>query len=534
MAHIYEYVSWRGDLPFSEREFRIEDNLVLSELVYIDYRPVLEGRVSLSLRDAITELSKAGILKNTRAGAGREDEDFALACAFSKRFGDAVLVDFQDIYDSSDRQFAAVTYLLDDGTTVIAFRGTDSTIVGWKEDFMISYTNVPSQDLALTYSRKHVNEAKDNVIILGHSKGAHLALYSAAHLDKEQMAKVNRVYINDGPGFCGDVLKKSLLDEIKDKVTKITPEYSIIGRIFEPEAGEEYIVKSSAMALLQHNIQSWLLADGGGLELCQDHAPESHLINDLIDRFVEGMDLSARENFIETLFGSMAETGVATIREFASQGPVVFEELLMKMAGNDALAIKKKSKRIKKSDDDRRSFLLRLWGLINRSKKVRIGVSVLLSILCFVVPDFAMESVLFAAVLIICVYEVFLTVGHLRDSEWDFRKERPRVLTCTILLAVTAAIVVKKDALFIISSLAVSIILFALSYQNVINYIKYKDKLLDRFRYFLEGAVTLFLGCYILMAQNVDNSWYMLSCGTLLLIDSVFEIIKLIRDRKKS
>lgn len=519
-------------MSFFERGFRIEDSLVLSELVYIDYRPVLEGRVSMSLREAVTELSRAGLLRNTRASSVKEDEDFAILCAFSARFGDVKLVDFQDIYDGLERQFAAVTYMLDDGTSVIGFRGTDATIVGWKEDFMISYTNVPSQDLALTYARKHVDEAKGKVIILGHSKGAHLSLYSAAHLNEEQQDKLIRVYLNDGPGFCEDVLDRSLIEKIKDKITRVTPEYSIIGRIFEPEVGENLIVRSSASALLQHNMTSWLIEDGGGLVLCQDHAPESHLITDLIDRFVEGMDLKARENFIDTLFDSMSATGAATIREFASQGPSVFEELVMKMAGNDALSIKKKSKRIKKADDESRGLFLRLWGLLNRRHAVRIGVSVFLSILCFAFPDFAMESVLFAAILIICVYEVFLTVGHLKDSEWDFRRERSRVLLCTVLLAMTSSIIVKKDALFVISSMVVGVVLLALTYQNIINFIKYKNKHLERFRYFLEGVVTLFLGCYILMVQNVSNSWYMLSCGTLLLIDSVFEIIKLIRDRR--
>ena len=183
MAHLTDYVGWRGDISFADRGFRIEDNLVLSELVYIDYKPVMEGRVSMSLGEAIRELDKAGILKSTRAGSAREDLDFARSCGESKRFGTILLKDFRDEYDSSDRQFAAVTYELDNGLSVIAYRGTDSTIIGWKEDFMISYTNVPSQYLALDYARKHVDEAEGEVIILGHSKGAHLALYAAAYLD---------------------------------------------------------------------------------------------------------------------------------------------------------------------------------------------------------------------------------------------------------------------------------------------------------------------------------------------------------------
>ena len=531
-SHLTDYVRWRGDLTFTDRAFKIEDNLVLSELVYVDYKPVLSDGQSMPLREAITRLDEVNKLKNTRAGSGREDEEFARACAESGRFGDVILKDFKDIYDSQDRQFAAVTYILDDGTTVIAFRGTDSTIIGWKEDFMISYTRVPSQDLAYEYAKKHVKEAEGKVFICGHSKGAHLALYAAAHLDDRGKDKLVRVYVNDGPGFCDEVLDKSYIYSILSRVTKITPEYSIIGRIFEPPAGESIIVRSSAKALLQHNMQSWLIGPKGPVT-CADHAPESHLITDLIDRFVEGMDLPARENFIDSLFGSMSETGAETIREFAAQGPSVFENLLMNMAGNDALDIRNKARKIKKKDDDNRRIFVRLWGLINRKQILRIGLSLLLCALCFGFPDFAMESVVFSLLLFICIYEVVLTVKYLRNSGWNFKKERPRVIMCIVLWVLSSAVVVKDGALFIVSSMLLGVAFLTLAYQNLINFRIYNNKVFERFRYSFEGIVTLILGAYILVTPDIENSWYMLSCGYLLLIDAIFETLKMLRDRRK-
>ncbi len=532
MGHLSDYVSWRGDLSFAERGFRIEDNLVLSELVYIDYKQVLEGRDPVPLKQAIKELDNAGILNNTRAGSVEEDLKFARSCASSRRFGNITVKDFTDIFDSSDRQFAAITYELDDGLCVIAFRGTDSTIIGWKEDFMISYTNVPSQYLALDYAKKHISEAEGEVIILGHSKGAHLAIYAAAHLDDTERQKLRRVYMNDGPGFCNDVLDKDLIDTIRGRLTKITPEYSIIGRLFEPEADEEIIVRSSGMAILQHSMSTWLLDDGKGLEKCRDHAPESHLIIDNIERFVEGMDLNARENFIESLFSSMADTGATTVKEFASQGPAAFEELFMKMAGNDALNLKGKAKKLKKKDDDNLNIFSRAWGYINRKESIRIGLSLFLSFLSFAFPDFAVESVVAALLVALCIYEVVLTVRHLKESEWNFRKERPRVMLCIVLWVLSSALIVKEGSLYIISSTILGVVLLSLAYQNVINFRIYNRKIFERFRYSFEGIVTLLLGSYILLVPDIENRWYMISCGCLLLIDSIFEILKMIRDRK--
>ena len=533
MAHIPDYVSWRGDITFKDRGFRIEDNLVLSDLVYIDFMPVVEGRGSVTLREAIRELDSLGLLKNTRAGSTAEDLDFARLCGESIRFGNIRLIDPRDEFDSSDKQFAAITYILDDGLTVIGFRGTDATITGWKEDFMISYTNVPSQYLALEYTRKHMEEAKSDVIILGHSKGAHLALYSAAHLENDKQEKLMHVYMNDGPGFCNDVLDKSLIDNISKKTTKITPEYSIIGRLFEPEVGENIIVRSSATALLQHSILTWLISEGKGLVTCTDHAPESHVINENIERFVEGMDLEARENFIEVFFNSMAATGASTIREFAALGPAAFEELIFKMAGNDAMNLKGKAKKLRKEDDENLSFFMRFWGLINRKQAMRIGLTLFLSALCFAFPDFAMETVVLAILVIFCIYEAILTIRHLMDSEWNFRKERPRVMMCIVLLVVTCMVLVKEGALFVISSVLLGIFFLSLAYQNVINFRIYSDKYFERFRCTFEGIVTLFLGVYILLVPDIENRWYMLSCGYLLFIDAIFETLKMIRDRKK-
>ena len=532
MAHLPDYVRWRGDLSFADRGFRIEDNLIFSELVYVDYKVVLGDGGSASLRQAVTDLDRMGHLKSTRAGSTEEDLNFVRQCASSWRFGEVILKDFKDIYDSSDRQFAAVTYIVGD-LSVVAFRGTDSTIIGWKEDFMISYTNVPSQYLALEYAKEQVEKAKGKVIILGHSKGAHLALYAAAHLDEKEQEKLLHVYINDGPGFCNDVLDKELIDRIKEKITKITPEYSIIGRLFEPDAGENIIVRSSNNAMLQHSMLSWLLDDGNGLVECKDYAPESHLITDNIDRFVKGMDLKARENFIDSLFDSMAATGATTIKEFAAQGPAVFEKLIFQMAGQDAFNIRGKARKVKKEDDENFGILIRFWGLINRKQIIRIVVSLVLALLCFTFPDFAMESVVFAVLVILCIYEVVQTVKHLKSSEWEFRKERPRVTMCIVLMVLTVVVLVKESALFVVSSMLLGIILLSLAYQNLINFKIYNNKFFERFRYSFEGIVTLLLGIYILVMPDIENSWYMLSCGNLLLIDAIFVTLKMFRDRKR-
>ena len=509
--------------------------MVLSELAYIDFKPVFkEGEefIPCSLREAVLGLSNKHCLKNTRASSGKEDEEFALLCAASNRFGNVKIIGFKDIYDSSDRQFAAITYLLDDGTTAVAFRGTDATIIGWKEDFMISYTRVPSQELALDYAVDAVRAAEGDVLLMGHSKGAHLALYSAAHLEGGDQKKLKRVYMNDGPGFCDDVLDRSYVYKIAGKITRISPEYSIVGRIFEFPVEEDIVVRSSAKAMLQHSMQTWLI-EANGPVCVNDHSPESHLIKNSISKFLDRMDLNARENFVDTLFTSMTDTGAETIKDFAAQGPAAFEDLVFKMAGNDAFDLRSRREKINEEDDKNLSFFERFWGLINRKEVIRIILTLVLSALCFIFPDFAMETVVFIVLLVLTVYEVVLTLQHLKKSEWNFRMQRPRIMVSLTFVVLTSAVLIKGEALFVISSMLLGFLLLVLTNENIINFRLNSHRLFERFRYSFEGIVTFFLGCYILITPEVSDSWYMLSCGYLLLIDAIFETLKMLRDRKR-
>ena len=67
--------------------------------------------------------------------------------AKSNRYQDILVSDYVSELDYKiTKQFAAITFRLPDGSIFISYRGTDDTILGWKEDFMMSYkTLIPSQ-----------------------------------------------------------------------------------------------------------------------------------------------------------------------------------------------------------------------------------------------------------------------------------------------------------------------------------------------------------------------------------------------------
>lgn len=176
--------------------------------------------------------------------------------AKSVRFGKCVVRNYvNDIVTEAEQQFAAMEIVLEDGTSYVSFRGTDDTIIGWKEDFNLSTGVVPAQKRAIEYLQK-ISEHTDGMLrVGGHSKGGNLAIYGSV-MCKSAHEKILEIYSNDGPGFSREFQELPETKEMMPKIIRIIPEYSIIGTLLEHEK-EPVIVASSSKGLLQHDAFSW-------------------------------------------------------------------------------------------------------------------------------------------------------------------------------------------------------------------------------------------------------------------------------------
>ena len=538
MLHITDYLKWRGDLSFNERPFTNIDNLIFCQLGYLDLKCIWsEDITEMTFREAVEKLD--GKFDYKLAVSSADDDLFTRSCAESERFGTLRITDYVDIVSpADDKQFAAITFHLPDGEKVVVFRGTDDTIVGWKEDFMISYTRVPAQEEALKYAER-VIEPEDKCIIAGHSKGANLALYAAAFLDEERQSQIEKVYLNDGPGFCPDILPTDKIEIIKDRIVRITPEFCVVGGIFEVEVPENYIVKSSGEQMMQHDLHTWGI-EGGELLLAETHDPLSEKVNTIFDKFIEKMDMDNREEFVSRIFDTMSEKGSVTIGDFTHEGVSSFENLLIRVVGwgefnsnpikdvGDSLI--QDVKHSKKVKPIRENALTR--------KIIRISVCAVLGFLTAKYPDYFMTTLFSGLLLVVLVFELFKTFKSLKESGWNLKKEKTRVYLSVILLALYILLHVKAGALFILASGAFGINFLFISYQLLILYKNSKGKRASRFRYMLECIMALANGLYILLVPEVADMWYMLSSGLLLMFDAFVETIILIkmvfRDLKKN
>ncbi len=134
----------------------------------------------------------------------RAMEELLAAAVASPRFGAAAIARTAAMLDESRViQFGAVAFDLPGDTTVIAFRGTDTSLVGWHEDLlMLSLQAVPAQIEALDFARRAIRKRPERTyLICGHSKGGSCAEYAALFLNSRQAARVARAVSFDGPAL---------------------------------------------------------------------------------------------------------------------------------------------------------------------------------------------------------------------------------------------------------------------------------------------------------------------------------------------
>jgi hypothetical protein len=237
--------------------------------------------------------------------------------AFSERFADVRLSDYiNKIDDLEEKQFAAVTFTVGDGSRYIAFRGTDDTIVGWRENFNMSFmTPVPAQEEAVKYLDRVARGCMGSLRVGGHSKGGNLAVYASMFAAPEIQERISEVYNNDGPGFGQPVLKLKGYQSIRSRIKTIVPQSSIVGMLLEHE--EEYeVVKSGGRGPLQHDGCRWEVEGTHFIRLDKLTGGSAHFDKKLKE-YLEAMDIEKRREFTEVFFGILESTGAKTLTELS-------------------------------------------------------------------------------------------------------------------------------------------------------------------------------------------------------------------------
>ena len=311
-SNVVDYLRWRGDLTFEQDPFNEVDNLLLCVVSYINFSRILELRSKLP--------SEAMLLKDVCEQLTEEDEQRGLSShayipvmrlmASVRRFAQVRMFGYESVHDEErEMQFDAVSFLLPDHTVFAAFMGTDRSLVGWKEDFNMSFLDaVPAQERAAAYAAEIASACSGYGLRLGgHSKGGNLAAWAASHLPEELQRRIVATYNNDGPGFSHDLLETDGYRRVADRMITLIPESSIIGVLLEHAENYE-IIDSSNRSVMQHEPLSWNVL-GNHFVHQERRSPLGKLSDGVLREWLHSMTPTERETFIEALFDVLSKGG---------------------------------------------------------------------------------------------------------------------------------------------------------------------------------------------------------------------------------
>ncbi len=351
MKNMIDYVRETGPLAWDAKPFCAADSVVLCQLAYLDWEGVVpppdKPKDTVRLADAIV---LGGIRPLCATYFMPElNERLLFALLESGRFRDIrVHAHVDEIDPESEKQFSALCFTLPTGAGYVAFRGTDATLTGWKEDFSMAFRcPVPAQEAAVAYLDRVARGMGTPLLVGGHSKGGNLAVYAAMKCAPETRRKLRGVFNHDGPGFRGDVLDDPGFRSIAGMLQTILPQASVVGMLLQHD-NRYRVVESTAAGILQHNQFTWRIEDGD-LRYAAQLDSSAALFGRTLDAWLAGLDDEQRERFSDTLFRVLEASGLQNLKS---------PERGWRKAAADA------ARAMQDIDPDTRRFILEVFRLL--------------------------------------------------------------------------------------------------------------------------------------------------------------------------
>ena len=315
---IIEYLNWRGDLPFSIEPFNEVDNVILAQLAYVDF----DGIVMSAREDKIPvgevcsrywEMHTEEEIRN-RQSFVRLSPFLLKPVAESRRFEQTKMCGYINyVSKNTEAQMSAIQFELEDGTTYVAFRGTDETLVGWKEDFNLSYmSRTEGQRLAVEYLKEYFGDTNCRLRVGGHSKGGNFAIYASAFSGPKVEAQIEAVYSNDSPGFREEITETPEYKRIVEKTVSIIPRDSLIGKILTSGIHSN-VVMSAVNGIKQHDAMTWQVFRNRFVRT--ERSGDSVFFEKVISGWLDHVDDEARKVFVDQIFNILQSSGANTMKD---------------------------------------------------------------------------------------------------------------------------------------------------------------------------------------------------------------------------
>lgn len=317
---IIDYLKEYGDYPLAEMPMNDVDSLILCQLSYLKFDgmvcDVRSRGPSVSVKELAGHADFEKLFADTRFE--KQNRELFQGLLSGRRFCNMRLNCYINMVEKErETQFAAVTFLLEDGTIYVAFRGTDETIVGWKEDLNMAFlSQIPGQAYSVKYLNMVTGLFHNPLYVGGHSKGGNLAIYASMNCIPSGQKRIRKIYNMDGPGFRQEVLEACGYAGIEDRVVKILPQSSLVGMIFE--RGFNYqVVESNRMGLAQHDPFTWQVK-GAGFVRAEAIYVHRQFWDNAINEWILSLSEQQLKTFVDTLYQVISASQAEDLIEFSA------------------------------------------------------------------------------------------------------------------------------------------------------------------------------------------------------------------------
>lgn len=321
MATINDYLDYNKNRSFEDFAFNEADILCLNELGYFCFKELdasIDFSKEVNLHEVLMPYVTGEKLFNHSFLVTEERVKLFQKVVASKRFVNLNLSDYVNDVDAEyERQFSAMVFTLPEiNHHQLVFRGTDDTMIGWKEDFKLTYVQeIPAHRAAVAYLERYLEEHSGKVTVSGHSKGGNLALYAVAHVNDLLREQIEKVYMLDAPGLQGKGLESDGYKAIRERVTVIRPEESIVGIMLYNDI-EPIVVKSNASGIMQHALTSWQFNEETGELILADRQTDlSQNLEKTFKQWVNELSSQELKKLFDTLFDTLMSSGIHSIND---------------------------------------------------------------------------------------------------------------------------------------------------------------------------------------------------------------------------
>lgn len=428
-------------------------------------------------------------------------------------------------------QFSAIKIRLEDGTNFIAFRGTDDSLVGWKEDFEISFQTTPAQKEAARFLNKIMQDSSDRVILGGHSKGGNLAEYAALNIEPQFRSRVQKIYTFDSPGIAKEVGAQIPLKYLQKRMIRFVPDFSIVGRLFEPEDIPATIVSSSRKGLSQHDAFSWEIT--GSHFVTRNHRnPQARLYNQLINDWIGNATLAERESLTNDLFSSLAASGSNKITELNRYGFSSFGAILLSLTGSS-----------RRTHFVLGSLFRAIWQTIKSRRIIQrlfttdsiVGwVMLFMGLITLTTPQYALRA--FGALVALAgIGYSGKQILAVADSKLPHRQKRFFIISWLAVFALSVALISNNRLLIFLAHYFLGTFLIIYSYARLRQIILHEVKgIFHKIVVVVEALISFALGVTIIVNPRSFNRTSIIVAGILLVIYGFFKLIAEIFGQRKT